>query len=462
MGRRTVVVVGVGAAGAMVAVRICEGAVRRGRALDLVLVEPAAVAGRGVAYGTDDPRHRLNVPAGNMSCRAEEPGDFVRWLCRHGVPEAAAADFVERRRYGAYLADTLGRAIIDARGTVRVRRLRTRVAGCRWRDAGAGARVELADGGTLDADCVVLATGAGPVAVPGWAPEELRASGRFVVDPWAPGALDAVRGDVLLVGTGLTAVDVALRLDRVGRTVHAVSRGGRLPRAHAEHPRPAAVCEDPLDGLPLAGLRAAVRRHVGRVLRAQGDWRPAVDGLRPLTARLWAALSEEDRAAFVERDSALWNVHRHRMPPVTARAVSRMRRTRRLRLRAGRVEGFRPGADGGVVATLATAGGAEELAVGWVVNCTGVHPPVAESGDPLWRGLLADGEAVPGPLGMGVATDGGRLRGADGRAARALWTLGAPRRGELWETTAVPEIRVQAAAVAEAVLDHLEGEGEEG
>ncbi|MGE7390523.1 FAD/NAD(P)-binding protein [Streptomyces sp. NPDC004126] len=461
-GRRAVAVVGVGASGAMVAVQVCEAATRRGTALDLLLIEPGPEAGRGTAYATTDPRHLLNVAAGNMSCYPDDPGHFTRWLCRHGSPDVSAADFVERQRYGAYLADTLGRAVIASHGTVAVRRLRTRATGCRWQ--GPTARIELADGGAVDADCVVLATGPGPVADADWAPAGLRVSGRLVPDPWAPGALDPVLAeagaqDVLLVGTGLTAVDVALQLDRPGRTLHAVSRGGRLPQSHAVVPLPAAACEDHLDGLSLAGLRGAIRRHVGRVLRTHGDWRPAVDGLRPLTAGLWASLSEEDRAAFLEQDSALWNVHRHRMPPATAEAVSRMCRMRRLRPGAGRVTAARRGPDGSVTVTLASPDGREarELTVGWVVNCTGVHVPAKDTADPLWRGLLDGGEAVPGPLGMGFGTDRGRLRGADGRAVRPVWTLGAPRRGELWETTAVPEIRGQARAVAEAVLGHLAG-----
>ncbi|MFF5727164.1 FAD/NAD(P)-binding protein [[Kitasatospora] papulosa] len=457
--RRTVAVVGAGAAGTMVAIELCGTAALRRSALDLVLIDPAPEAGRGTAYATTDPRHRLNVPAGNMSCRADEPGHFVRWLCRHGSPEATAADFVERYRYGAYLADTLGRAVIAAHGTVTVRRLRSRATGCRWQ--GGTARLELADGTALDADCVVLATGPGPSPV-AWAPPALRASDRFVAAPWAPGSLDAALStgctdDVLLIGTGLTAVDVALRLDRPGRTVHAVSRGGRLPQVHALAPLPAAECADPLHGLPLAGLRAAVRRHIGRVLRAQGDWRPALDGLRPLTAQLWGALSAEDRAAFLEQDSTLWNVHRHRMPPVTAEAVSRMRRMRRLRSYAGQVASVRARPDGSLAVTVALAGTGEarELSVGWVVNCTGPKTLLKDTTDPLWRGLFDAGSAVPGPVGMGVATDEGRLRDAGGRAVLPLWTLGATRRGELWETTAVPEIRVQAEAVARAVLGHL-------
>jgi len=129
---RTVAIVGAGAAGTLVALQLCEAGARRRTPFDLVLIDPASEAGRGTAYATRDPRHRLNVPAGNMSCYPDDPGHFVRWLCHHGEPKVTAADFATRYRYGAYLADTLGRAIVTAQGTVGVRRLRTRVTGCRW------------------------------------------------------------------------------------------------------------------------------------------------------------------------------------------------------------------------------------------------------------------------------------------------------------------------------------------
>ncbi|WP_373317050.1 FAD/NAD(P)-binding protein [Streptomyces sulfonofaciens] len=450
---------GAGAAGAMVAIQLCETAARRRVSFDLTLIDPAPEAGRGTAYSTPDRRHRLNVPAGNMSCYPDDPGHFVRWLCGHGEPTVTPADFVQRYRYGAYLADTLGRAIVAAQGVVKVRRVRARAVGCRWSTAPDGrdrARIDLSDGPAVTADCVVLATGPFQ-ADAAWAPPALRASDRFVADPWAPGALTEAlrrerRDDILLVGTGLTAVDMALLLDRPLRTVHAVSRNGRLPQAHSVTPLPAASCPTPLQGLPLAGLRAAVREHIARVQRSHGDWRPALDGLRPVTAEVWAALSAEERAEFVRRDSSLWNVHRHRMPPATAEQVSRMRRTRRLRPYAGGITSVVPQSDGSLTVSVDDRGEPRTLSVGWVVDCTGPGLRVPDHADPLWRSLLDDGAAVPGPLAMGVGTEAGRLRDAAGRAERALWTLGAPRRGELWETTAVPEIRVQAEGVARAVL----------
>ncbi|MFJ8667714.1 FAD/NAD(P)-binding protein [Streptomyces sp. NPDC093600] len=450
--RSTVAVVGAGAAGALVAVQLCETAARRRTPLDVVLIDPAPEAGRGTAYATEVPEHRLNVPVGGMSCYPDDPGHFQRWLCHHGEPTVTAGDFASRYRYGSYLADTLGRAVITAHGTVAVRRLRTRATHCA--DTADGRlELRLSDGGTVTADSVVLATG--PAAgTAGWAPAELRGSDRFIARPWAPGALDKVgeADDVLLVGTGLTAVDLALVLDRPGRTVHAVSRGGLLPRAHAVSPLPPVPPPPGLKDLPLHRIRTVLRRHLATTLRDHGDWRPALDGLRPHIAELWQALGDDDRAEFLGRDATRWNVHRHRMAPTTAETVDRARAARRLRVHAGRIASAEPCDDGRLAVSLADG---RVLTVAWVVDCTGPGLRLDTAGDPLWGGLLTAGLAVPGPLGIGVATDGGRLLDAEGHTRRALFTLGAPRRGELWETTAIPEIRTQARDVAEALLAPL-------
>lgn len=448
--RHTVAVVGAGAAGALTTVQLCETATRRRTALDVVLVDPAPEAGRGVAYATPDPRHRLNVPAGGMSAYPDDPGHFLRWLCRHGEPTVTAADFATRYRYGAYLADTLGQAVVRSHGTVSVTRLRARVEHCA---AAPGGRVELrlADGRRPAADAVVLATGpAAPTAA--WAPPALRASARFLGSPWTPGALDAPldsAGDVLLVGTGLTAIDLALTLDRPGRTVHALSRNGLLPQPHALRPAGAMPAPADLDDTSLGGLRRAVYRHLSRSVRTHGDWRPGLDSLRPHTARLWRGLTAEEREEFLAGEGTLWNTHRHRMAPATAEHVSRARTARRLRVHTGTVVRATEHDDGTLAVELS---GGRTLRVAWVIDCTG---PGKRLDDPLWRALFASGAAVPGPLGMGVATRDGRLLDDRGRTGLPLFTLGAARRGELWETTAVPEIRSQAAELAQLLLAPL-------
>jgi uncharacterized NAD(P)/FAD-binding protein YdhS len=431
MTTRTVVVAGAGAAGALTAAHLADAAHRSG-GIRIVLADPAREDGRGVAYSTADGRHLLNVPAGRMSAWPGDPGHFAAWL------GTGAGHFAARGEYGRYLAGVLDRAV--AQPGVEFVRVPSRVT-----RAGRG-HVSFAGGDSVPADDLVLATGSAAPCT-GWAPPALAGSPRFVADPWAPGALDRVSGQsVLLVGTGLTMVDVALTLASPGRRIHAISRHGLLPSAHASGPLPA-MPPPSLPGGPLSlrRLRTAVLGHVAASRATHGDWRPAIDSLRPVTADLWGRLSLHGRAEFLRTDLRHWEVRRHRMAPATGDRLRSLLAGGSLDVAADAVRDF--SAAGEVL--LASGRTTHATAV---VNCTGPRCDLGTSTDPLLRQLLGSGLARPGPLGIGLDTGpDGRILGRSGGTPR-LWTLGSTRRGQLWECTAIPEIRSQAAALAQRLV----------
>ena len=342
----TVVVVGAGASGSLSALHLLRTAARRSTDLEVLLLDPTPRWARGVAFGTPDLEHLLNVPASGMSAFPEQPTHFVRWLERQD-PQAAVdpAAFVSRAQFALYLDDTLTEAVAATAGQVRLRHVRDRAVGVRR--TAVGASVVTGAGRELPADAVVVATGL-PHVGHDWAPEALRASAFFVADPWRPGALDVVRRDhagppdVLVVGTGLTMVDVVLSLsgapNRPDRNLHAISRKGRLPAAHAAELVLAAIPDVTDWGDRLPALRTHVARHVSTVARATGDWRPAVDGLRYQVAHLWNRLDEQDRREFLAKDAGAWNLARHRMAPSSAVVLRELRRrpAQRGRRRGGR------------------------------------------------------------------------------------------------------------------------------
>ena len=264
---------------------------------------------------------------------------------------------------------------------------------------------------------------------------------------------------MLLVGTGLTMVDLALTLGRSGRTLHAVSRRGRVPAAHTTRPKPPTPAPSPELAEQAAGLaptdlptmRRLVRECVAAAVRETGDWRPAFDTLRPLTADLWARLGADERADFLTGDAAWWDLHRHRMPPTSAAAIARLRAAGALQVSSDEIDEVDETPDG---LTVWLASG-RRVDVAAVVNCTGPQGDVRRVADPLLDDLLATGTATAGSIGLGLRTEAGRLVDSTGSAGAAIWTLGAMRRGELWESTAVPEIRSQAAGVAAAVTEEL-------
>ena len=358
-----VVIVGAGAAGALTALHLTLEASRRATSLEIVLVDPAERWARGVAFGTTDEQHLLNVPAAGMSALPQDPSHFVTWRRRNGQ-SADAYDFAPRREFARYLDEMLTDAVRQAGGEVSVEHRRTRAVSHRRSTEDAGrAVVTTADGHDIAADAVVIAPGL-PGAGHDWAPDPLRNSAFFVPDPWAPGALDVVRrdrvgpGDVLLVGTGLTMVDVTLSLTegvvRADRVVRAISRSGRVPATHAPTLKPAAIPEIGDWGSTLEEIRTRTVEHIEGVERATGDWRPAVDGLRFQVAHLWARLSEGDRERFLAEDAGRWNVLRHRMAPSSRVVLRELWYAGRLDIGSGEVSDAKPLAEGGLRVTSPT------------------------------------------------------------------------------------------------------------
>ncbi len=455
---RTVAIVGGGASGTFVAAQLLRIA---RTPLAVVLIDRGGRIGRGVAYGTTSELHLLNVRAGSMSAFPDDPDHFVRWL--HGskgrgpAPGGGPDDYVPRSVYGAYLAAALDEAERAAMPGVTLRRITGEAVAAR--PSRGGVSVVLADGGTIAASHAVLALGHRPPASPAVPGLSRLAPPRYASDPWSPGALEGLASDgpVLLLGTGLTMVDVALVLAERGvkGPLHAISRRGVLPRSHAMTPPEPLTPLAPGETLGLSGLVRRMR-EASRESRPGGSagWRAVVDGLRPQTPGLWQAFSEVERRRFLRHVRPYWDTVRHRVAPSVAQRLEELFRSGALRPRAARLLRVEANA-AGVRAWLKDRGAGREecLSVAAIVNCTGPREDYAGAVSPLVDELFRGGAARPGPLGLGLDTGpDGSLTGADGAGSTVLSTLGPPRKGSLWETLAVPEIRSQARDLALAIL----------
>lgn len=446
MAAAVVTVVGAGASGTLTATHLARAAAAAGRQLEIVLVEPGEV-GQGLAYSTPDPRHRLNVPAKGMSAIPDDPEHFLRWLRRHVHVDFAPGAFAPRLHFADYLVQTLEEAVDAA--PVTLHRVAARVTDVRRH--GRRLRLTLDDGTSRPTDAVVLAMGHGAPSVT-WAPEALRRSKRFIADPWRANAATAIRAgsNVLLIGAGLTMADMAQRWGRAGVHLHVASRHGMLPLPHATEPQPPLAAPDLPEGDDLD--LAQVRRLVFAQIRAAGgDWRRAVDGLRPVTARLWQRMDGAAREAFLATAARRWDRVRHRVDPALHTWLEQRCQDGSMTVHAASVASAREDAKGlHVTLTDGTT-----ITADAVLNCTGTCVGMRASDDPLVLNLLDSGTARPGSLDLGFATDDqGRVLAADG-AQPAMWTVGPLRRGELWESTAIPEIRSQAADVAAQVVAAL-------
>jgi uncharacterized NAD(P)/FAD-binding protein YdhS len=438
-----VVIIGGGFSGTMLAVQLA----RLGES-KVTLVERGANPGHGIAYSTGHPAHLLNVRAGKMSAFPDDPGHFARWLAARGL--GGADDFAPRRCYGDYLTGLLRGAMVESGGRLAV----LRGEAVDVEPAGRGAQVRLADGRSLTADRVVLASGNLP-------PRGLAALDAAALppslyrgDPSSPGLADGLGADdiVLLVGTGLTMVDVAVALADAGFAgrILAVSRRGLLPRVHKA--AAAAQFVPPPAGQPVSALLRAVRRSA-----AEHGWRATIDALRPHTAGLWRGATPDQRACFLRHLRPWWDVHRHRIAPAIADRIEALRAAGRLELIAGRIVAAEVEGEGARVTIRPRAiSYRRTVKVARIVNCTGADGDLVGTGDALLARLVARGLIRPDVHRLGIDTAGdGAAIDADGRPSNALYAIGPLTRGRDWEATAVPELRVQAVALAETLAHAL-------
>jgi uncharacterized NAD(P)/FAD-binding protein YdhS len=398
---------------------------------EAVLIERGDRFAAGAAYGTRERAHLLNVRAGNMSAFADEPGHFASWAEAEGLGESG--NFVARRDYHRYISGILD----DAVASGRVRLLRGEAV------AAQDGAVMLGDGRRLACDAVVLAGGNYPSRLPAM----LRTPGA-VENPWSPEGAEALKllagqkNDVLLLGTGLTMVDVALSLAEAGFAgrMIATSRRGLVPRGHEEVGTPPLPAPEPAPlGEMIRTVRAAARAH---------GWRPAVDSLRSVSQGMWRASSHAEKKRFLRHLRPWWDVHRHRIAPPVAARVAQLVEAGQLEVIAGRIRSC----DAGTVSIDVRGGGEVQRQVAGVVNCTGPEGRIDRVKDPLIRQLLETGRARPDPLGIGLDVDGGsRLIDRDGAASERFYALGPLTRGAFWEIVAVPDIRGQARGVAATI-----------
>lgn len=441
MKRERVAIIGAGFSGASLAAQLMK---RGKRAPDVVLIDRARRFGPGLAYGAEDSAHLLNVRASNMGAFADQSDHFVRWLARHGH-RGAATSFQPRKLYGQYLEHVLAKAH-GGFGGPSLKRLRANVEAAR-REGDAWA-ITLSSGRTIAADRLVLALGNAPARPP----TVFESSGVSLIDPWDRAALAGIQaGDVLLLGAGLTMIDVALSLAKRRKrgVIYALSRRGQAPRGHLADPKPAppAALDLPLE---LSDALFVLRKEAETAAARGEPWQYVIDRLRARTPEFWMRLSVEQQQRFLRHARVWWDVHRHRAAPEIAAQVKALREEGRLKVLAGEIVSAAPGPRGVRLQHRGRGSLARHnMDVAAVVNCTGAAADIRNATDPLTRQLIEEGIVRAPDNGLGIAIDAdGRVIGADGVVQSALFALGPITQGVFWESTAVPEIRVRAAAIA--------------
>jgi len=456
---QTVAIIGAGLSGTLVATHLLRQATVP---LNIQLIERQSPVGRGVAYGTGQNCHLLNVPASKMSAFDDQPNHFLEWLQANAVIKAGTDPFVPRRLYGDYIQSVLEEAIAHASPQVKLERLMDEAIALK--PDSCSVAVGLASGETVQADRVVLAVGNFPPQDPAMGDRSFYRSRRYI-NAWSPLALDAVSNDqpVLLIGSGLTALDWVLSLREQGyrNVIHLVSRHGLLPQSHrvtTSYPKFLDAAETPNT---VRGLMRCIRQEVETAAAQGWDWRAVIDALRPQTQKLWQALPIAEKWRFLRHVRSYWEIHRHRLAGAIAESISQWIASKQVTTHAARIQAYCEQPDGvDVLLKERCSHQTFTLRVGTVINCTGPSADYRNISHPLIANLLMTGLACPGALNLGLeVAASGALIDASGNPSQQLYTLGTLRRAQLWETTAAREIRQQARLLATELLKLQGGDG---
>jgi len=449
-----IAIIGAGFSGTATALSIISQARETGRNVRVTLIDRAASSGKGLAYGTEDDNLVLNVPSGNMSVYAGQPDDFLEY-CRELDSSLNSGSFMFRRVYGEYLQSRLQQAKVSNALTELDDSVVTLQHEGKF-------TLTLASGQKLQADQVVLAFGHFPPR----ALSEIFGAPDLPVcvnNPWDICAIDRLPfdRDVLIVGTGHTAIDTLFRLvsNPSDRKIFLTSRHGHTPNGHrkvgefVKIPDLSAeievIVKNILSQTPaVRTLFAALRKLVNKHSSEQGNWRNVINSLRPVTPAIWQALSVKERARFLRHVVYHWDVLRHRLSPVAIRRLEGLIASGKVEILAGRIDSIDINLQVGI--TLRGTQEKKMLSVGSVINCTGPTYDIGRVANPLVRQLAEAGWLQQDEMKIGFWTD---------EAYRCstvpnLHYIGPMLKARYWEAIAVPELRLHAHNLAKILLSN--------
>jgi hydroxyacylglutathione hydrolase len=412
----------------------------------VILIDQRLDFGLGLAYSTPSLRHLLNVPAGKISALPDQPDHFLNWLREHHDPTATEKTFAPRAVFGRYIQSFL-------KSTSQLEQEIATVVDVRQQDP--WAVLTLDNGCELRADLIVLATGNfNPAPLPGIT-KAASDSGLYRHNAWAAETYEGLHPDarVALIGTGLSGVDVVLRLRELGHygRIIAVSRHGIFPNRHDDYtPLHSAAIPSDTPATCVAYLHA-----LRAAIRGGAEWRAAFDSLRETTNELWLRLPIEEKKRFRRHLQRRWDVVRHRMAPPIADVIESELRNGTLEIREGHLKTV-DASPAGAYITLRTHDDSESFYADRVINCTGPSMNYRRVPSTLLQNLFNRGLVTSGPLSTGFhCSQDGAVVDANGHTSEIIFNLGPGRLGDLIESIAVPEIRQQAVELASTLADRI-------
>ncbi len=450
------VIVGGGAAGLILLANTFEKATSP---LSIALINTGYPTGKGIAYSTKNSNHLLNVRVSRMSAFASDTNHFTNWILSKREyseyhHENLGERFVARKIYGEYLEDLYQSLLKSENKNIRFDLIIDEVIDIKKTDNEFD--IKLKNHESIDGKKVVLCTGnQPPISLPGIS--NLKSSNKVFINPWDERAVENINPDqpVFIVGAGLTMVDTVISIIDQGfkNKIIVVSKHGAIPMAHpvtrVSVPHPEKAPASDIHEI-YSELKSKIRSAIDHT-----EWHePVLEAVRPFTQKIWQELPIEQKNRFLRHINHRWAKLRHRLPHEVHDFIQLLIDSNQIELYAGKLEDVQ---DNGTDLTIRffdkLTESSSTIKAQRIINCIGPEGDFHKVENPLLKNMLASGMIAKDPLSLGFnATGNGEIINKDGEIVPNLFTIGSGLRGILWESTAIPEIRVQAHEMANKVL----------
>ncbi len=207
----------------------------------------------------------------------------------------------------------------------------------------------------------------------------------------------------------------------------------------------------------LHGILSLVNKHAKTLAGIGIGEHLIIDGLRPFSQKIWQSWTLKEKRTFIKKLSRPWTALRHRIPLHIFEYMQELRLKKRLVTYKGKLTDATETEEGITVSFFNKETKQKEtILVGRVINCTGPDSNILRSSNMLLRNLATKEIIVPDAL-QGIDADEttGAVKNEGGAISKTMFTIGSNLRGVLWESNAVPELRVQAQNLAATILTHI-------
>lgn len=400
---------------------------------------------KGYAYNTFDEGHLLNVRANNMSVFPDEPSHFVNWLGVHH-PKYSSKDFVSRKLFGDYVLHTF-ESLKDSNPLITLYQIAEEVKSINKPND----FFEIKTHQNYQAQKIILGFGNFLPAHPRTISKEYISSKNYFQNAFNAQLTNQIQlhDHITIIGSGLTMIDMIVSLSHFNYQgkINVISPHAYIPQAHQENPLPSVDSFiDSKKIYSLSEILSLVNKQLKKAKKDNLNLHSVIDSMRPFLQNIWLNFSLDEKKQFLRHLRHKWGVARHRAPSQSMAIFNKLKSSNQLKLIKGRISDIISLKSGFDIIYSNQLDKQQTLQTQLIINCTGPESDYSQLKSTLIQDLIKNQLISPDSIKYGINAQ------KDGYISNNIYTIGPPLKGILWESVAVPEIRVQAQELGAKII----------